>query len=199
MLALGPVLMTGIACNTAAPAGGGGGGGGGNGRDVPGNDNDQPDPELDRFQLDGTDADFEDDVAALTDAFNAALACIGETESFTEQENLDALKDGYTGIAAAFLEFVATARGQVEQGSDDVCNLELGDDADFDEVISLITDQRNRGRECMGENPDLDDENTLAFLKFGYVQQMLIFDDIQDAADALLNDATTAADQECGE
>ncbi len=188
VLALAVMAMTGTACTTSvAPATAGGSAG-------------ASAEELAEYRLDGTYPDLDDDIAALTAAYNEALACIGqENISFTEQQNLDALKAAFDGTKDEFPAFAASARDTLERGSDDVCGLALGDDPDLDVTVALITDQRNRGRECRGDDPTIDDENTFAFLKQRYVQQMLAFAGLSEAATALLNDATQLADDECGQ
>jgi hypothetical protein len=185
-LALVCVVVMGSGCGTTS--GGGGGGGGNTG------------PSLTEYQLDGSNPELEADITALTTAYNAALQCIGEDDTFfTDQQNLDALKTSYTGAAADFPAYVDESRQLVENGSDEICNYALGQDAVLDGFVADITEARNRGRACRGDDPNLTDENSLEFLKQRYLTQVLSFDNLTDAAEALANDAAVIADEECGE
>lgn len=184
-LGLACVLVMGFGCNSTS---GGGGGGGNTG------------PNLNDYQLDGSNPELEADITALTTAYNAALLCINEDDtSFTDQQNLDALKASYTGEAADFPAYVDESRQLIENGSEQICTYQLGQDATLDAFVTDITEARNRGRECRGDEPTLTDENSLEFLKQRYLTQMLSFDNLTDAAEALANDAAVIADEECGQ
>ena len=174
------VAMVGLGCSTTT------GGGGGS-------------TSLTEYQLDGSNPELEADVAAIAAADNAAFVCIDEDVSFTDQETLDALKSAYTGTTAGFPAYVASVRDQVERRSDEICTTELGDEPDLDEAVARLTVARNRGRECQGDEPTLDDENSLALVKQKYMEVGLIFDSITAVAVALADAAEQAADDFCAD
>ncbi len=179
-------LIIGLGCNAG---GGGGGGGGGATR-----------PNLAQYQLDGSHPQMEADIAAVTSAYNAALVCVGDDNvSFTDQQNLDALKASYTGAADDFPAYVAQSRQRIEKGSEEICTYDLGDDATLDALIATITADRNRGRECRGEDPTFTDAISLDYLKHGYLSRILNFDNMTEAAEVLARDITLLADEVCKE
>lgn len=180
----GLVLIAGAGC--ASTSGSGGGGNANTG-----------DP-LAEYRL-GDQAELDTDVAAITKAFNDAVVCVNDNASFTDQQNLDALKAAYTGDAADFPAYVDQARTDIEQRTDEICTTELGDDTDLDAQVTELTTQRNRGRECRGATPNLTDENSLLYLKQQYLERILAFDDLLAAAQALVNEATQVADDECSQ
>jgi hypothetical protein len=169
-------------CSTT---GGGGGGGGG-------------DP-LAQYQLDGTYPALETDVAAITTADNAAVDCISSNGAYTDQQTLDGLKAAYDGAADGFPAFVADVRTQVERRSDEICHTDLGDIPELDAVIARLTAARNRGRECQGDEPNLDDENSLQLVKHEYLHTGLAFHSITEVAVALADAGEQAADGLCAQ
>ena len=171
-----------LGCSTA---GGGGGGGGG-------------DP-LAQYQLDGTYPEMEVDVAAVTAADNAAVDCISSNGAYTDQQTLDGLKSAYDGAADGFPAYVDGVRPQVERRSDEICNTDLGDIPELDAAITRLTAARNRGRECQGDAPNLDDENSLLFVKSQYMDTGLVFDSITAVAVALADAGERAADDLCAQ
>jgi hypothetical protein len=177
----GMVLMAGAGC---ASTGGGGGG-----------DGTSSDP-LAEYRL-GAQAELDADVAAITNAYNDAVLCVNDNASFTDQQNLDALKAAYTGDPEDFPTYVDQARTQIEQRTDEICTTDLGDDAELDAQVTELTTQRNRGRDCRGATPNLTDENSLLYLKQQYLERILAFDNLLAAAEALVSDATQIADDEC--
>jgi hypothetical protein len=189
-LRYGCVVLMGVALVAAAgcasTSGGGGGGDGTTG-----------DP-LAEYQL-GDSAELDADVAAITNAYNAAVACVNDNASFTDEQNLDALKQAYTGAPEDFPAYVDQTRTQIEQRTDEICTTNLGDNPDLDAQVAELTTQRNRGRQCRGDEPNLTDENTLGYLKQQYLQRILVFDDLLSAAEQLVIEATQAADLECSQ
>ncbi|MCP4247439.1 MAG: hypothetical protein GY778_10365 [bacterium] len=175
----------------ATSSGGGGGGDGGNADPLP------------DFQL-GDDAQFDADVAAITQADNDALACLDEDRRFSDKDTLLALKKGYTAgetSGSTFPEFVAETVTLEQNKSDDICNTTLGNASE--ELLGLIqelTDIRNRGAECAGEEPTLSNENSLAFLKTQYLGQAArTFPTLLEFADAYIPAAEQVADDQCAE
>jgi hypothetical protein len=185
-LSLTYVLVMGSGCNSTS---GGGGGGGGNTR-----------PDLTAYQLDGSHPEMEADITALTAAYNAALVCVGDDDiTFTDQQNLDGLKASYAGDAAGFPAYVTASRRLIEDGSEEICTYDLGEDPTLDALIASITADRNRGRECRGDDPVITDENSLDYLKHGYLAQILSYENMTDAAQTLARSTATLADEACSE
>jgi hypothetical protein len=187
-LRYGCMVLTGVALVVAAGCASTGGGGG---------DATTGDP-LAEYRL-GDNAELDADVAAITKAYNDAVICVNDNASFTEEQNLDALKQAYTGAPDGFPAYVDQARTQIEQGTNEICTTELGDDPDLDAQVTQLTTQRNRGRQCRGDTPNLTDENSLAYLKQQYLKRILAFDDLLAAAQQLVIEATQAADNECSQ
>ncbi|UCG15714.1 MAG: hypothetical protein JSV19_10510 [Phycisphaerales bacterium] len=179
--ALVATVMAGSGCSTTTSGGGG------------------TSTSLAEYQLDGSNPELEADVAAIAAADNAAFVCIDVDVSFTDQETLDGLKSAYSGATAGFPAYVADVRVKVERRSGEICTIELGDDPDLDEAVARLTVARNRGRECQGDEPDLDDENSLALVKQKYMEIGLIFDSITAVAVALADAAEEVADDICAD
>jgi hypothetical protein len=187
-LRYGCMVLAGVALVAAAGCASGGGGGGGSTTGDP----------LAEYRL-GGDAALDADVAAITKAYNDAVICVNDDVSFTEEQNLDALKQTFTGAPEDFPAYVHQTRTQIEQRTGEICTTELGDDPDLDAQVAELTTQRNRGRQCRGDEPTLDDENSLGYLKQQFLKRILAFDDLLSAAQTLVTEATQAADSECSQ
>jgi hypothetical protein len=183
-------------CGCATGSGGGGGGGGGDGN----GDGAVQDP-LPEYQL-GLDDELDASIGAITAADNAIVECIGEDITYNEEGVLLSLKLGYTAGATAgmsFPEFVADL-AELEQGkSDEICNTTLENASE--ELLGLIarlTEARNHGRECRGDDPTLTDENSLLYLKVQYFKYSVRdFPTMLDFAAPFVEEAEQVAEDEC--
>ena len=180
-------LTVALTLSGCAASGGDGGGGG------------DTDP-LAEFQL-GDDQQLDDDVAAITQADNEALACLEQELRFSDEDTLAALKRGYTAgdtAGSTFPEFIAEAVPLERNKSDDICNTTL--ESASEELLALIqelTAIRNRGRECAGDDPTLTDENSLAFLKTEYFGEAArTFPTLLDFAEAFVPATEQVADEQ---
>ncbi len=150
---LATVLLAG--CNT-----GGGGGGGGTST---------PDPLAD-YQL-GEDTQLDADVAAITVADNEGVTCLGQAIVYEDEDVLNALKAGYPPDepAEGFPAFVAETAGLERIKVDEICDTTLENaSADLTALIERLTVAANQNNECIGEDPDITDEDSLLVIKKGY-------------------------------
>ena len=181
-------------CNTASSGGGGGGG------DDDAGDDATTDP-LPEYQLED-DPELADDVGAITEADNEALACLDSTAQ-TEEDVLLALKNGYVSMTdpeETFPEFVASLVEPEQSKADEICGTTLENaSADLLEQIQRLTTDRNRGRECQGQDPTLTDENSLAYLKTQYFgQSVQLYPTMLDFAIPFADEVELVTDDECG-
>lgn len=188
-LVLGLALLLG---GCTAPAGGGDGDDGG--------EDGVQDP-LPEYRL-GEDAQLDADVAAITEADNAALECIDEDLRFEEEDVLLSLKEGYVDDPdpeGTFPEFVAEIVDLEQAKSDEICNTTLENASpELLAEIERLTTARNRGRDCRGEDPNLTDENSLLYLATKYLgQSAQFYPTMLDFAVPFVEEAEAIADGEC--
>jgi len=174
-----------------------GGGGGGNGS----NDNGSVQDPLPEFQL-GDDEQLDADVAAITAADNDAVDCIGDTVQFTDEGTLLSLKQGYAAAPSpdsTFPEFVAEIALLEQAKSTEICDTTLENASE--ELLALVqrlTATRNRGRECIGEDPVFDDENSLRLLKIKFLENSVqVFPTLVEFANSFVPAAEDTTDAQC--
>ena len=190
-LVLGLVLLLG---GCAAPSGGGDGGAGGDGG---GADNEVPLPE---YQL-GEDEQLDADVAAISEADNAALECIAFSPT-NEEAVLLALKNGYTSDpdrTQTFPEFVADIVEPEQAKSDEICNTTLENASpELLDLIGRLTEAGNFSVECAGDEPDVTDEDSLLVIKKGYFPQSVnVYSSMVEFAEVLVEEAEQAVAGGC--
>jgi len=175
----------------------GGGGGGGNG----GNDNGGVQDPLPEFQL-GDDEQLDADVAAITAADNDAVDCIGDTVQFTDEGTLLSLKQGYAADPSpdsTFPEFVAGIVPPEQAKSTEICDTTLENASE--ELLALVqrlTATRNRGRQCINEDPVFDDENSLRLLKVKFLEHSVqVYPTLLEFADVYVPAAEDTTDAQC--
>ena len=188
-LVLGLALLLG---GCTAPAGGGDGDDGG--------EDGVRDP-LPDYQL-GQDEDLDADVAAITEADNDILECIGRTLTFTDEDVLEDLKNGYVaspGIAPTFEDFVSDVAAIETSKRDQICDTEAGDDEDLDAALERIVDAEVRADECRGEEASATVDDALLNVKALFFEEGIATTDLVAFAEQMADQAEQEADEVCAE
>lgn len=177
-----------VGCN----AGGGGGGGGGGGNTDP----------LAQYQL-GDDPELDADVATIADADNEAADCIALNVTFEEQEVLDALKQGFPDDRSEeeFPEFVAETAPLAEAKTREICDTTLENASnELLELVNRMTEAGNQNNVCIGEEPDVTDEQSLRAIKRTYFSSSVYaFDSMEEAATVLVEETEEIVEENCAE
>jgi len=175
------------ACDTSS--GGGGGGGGANADPLP------------EFKL-GQDAQLDADIAAMVAADNASAECLGSDRQFTDQDSLSGLKGAYVdnpGLAPSFPEFVEDAATIQSLKRDQICDLNMGDDADLDAAIQRITDAANRYAECRSDDAVATTDQILVIIKALFFEAPLSTLDLVAFSEETADRKEQDADDECAD
>jgi hypothetical protein len=145
-------------CGCATGGGGGGGSAGGATQD-----------RLADYQLD--DPGLAEDVGTITAADNQAVACLGQDVTYEDEAILAALKAGYPADEPAdqFPSFVAETADLEQAKADEICNTTLENASpELLDLVDRMTVAGNLNNECLGEEPDITDQDSLRTIKKGY-------------------------------
>ena len=168
-----------------------GGGGGGDGGSA--------DP-LAQYQL-GRDEELDADVGAITAADNEGVACLGQDLVFEDEDVLASLKGGYPADSPAeeFPEFVAQTVPLEEAKTDEICNTTLENaSTEALDLVERLTVAANRSAECLGEEADVTDQDSLEAIKERYFSSSVhVYESMVEMATALVEEAEQAVEGEC--
>ena len=172
-----------------------GGGGGGDG----GEDGGSADP-LAQYQL-GRDEEFDADVGAITATDNESVTCLGLALVFEDEDVLTALKEGYPADSPAeeFPEFVAQTVPLEEAKTDEICNTTLENaSAELSDLIERLTTAGNRNNECLGEEADITDEDSLEAIKKGYFGSSVhVYESMAELAVKVVEETEQVVEENC--